>query len=112
MNEIITELVKIEGPVIVTGSTRGCNTRYKMWARTACGELRRIETNPTSESNFTCSIKGRTSSIYRMVLRSRGGMPWIADAWDNSASYGVDLEAEFANLKAAIAANKEQNYGQ
>jgi len=108
MKQAITELVTIDGWVIVKGSTRGCGNRYVMTGKTPSGESLSIETNPVSASNQTCSFQVGSSRVFQMKLRSRGGMGWFADAWDNSASSGVDLESKFERLQG-IAVGKEQN---
>lgn len=110
MKKIIIALVENECRLIVKGSTRGCVHSYTMTGRTPSGQSLSIETNPTSQSNLTCSLPGQTSRIYRMALRKRGYMSLFADAWDNSVCSGDNLEKEFARLKA-IAANKEQDHG-
>ncbi len=96
--------------VISKGSTRGCGRRYVLRGETPQGEFVRVETNPCSESNWTCDINTRTARIFQVMVREVGVMTPVADQWASSASSGMDLESEFARQKS-IAAHKEQDHG-
>ena len=111
MKKVITDLVTINPWVIVKGSTRGCGIRYVMSGKSARGQHFPIETNPTSPSNTSCSLQGRTSRVFRMTLRSRPSMGWFADVWECSACCGLDLEAAFDQMQRLVSA-REQQHGQ
>lgn len=96
---------------ISKGSTRGCGSRYVLIGNTPEGERMRIETNPVSESNWTCDIHKQSAIFFRLGVREVGVMTPVADWWETSASSGEDLEAEFERHKAA-ATNQEQDHGQ
>ena len=106
-----TVLIKLTFPPIVKGSTRGCGRRYVLRGDTPQGEWMRVETNPTSESNWTCDIHKQTALIFRVAVREVGVATPIANRWESSASSGQDHVSEFANQQA-IAATKEQDHGE
>lgn len=110
MEENRTILLQLQ-MVIVKGSTRGCGWRYVLRGVTPQGELVRVETNPCSESNWTCDIHKRTAVVFQVVVRAVGVVTPIADRWATSASCGADLESEFARQKA-IFTTREQVHGQ
>jgi hypothetical protein len=105
-----TILLKRTWVYIVKGSTRGCGLRYILNGETPDGESMRMETNPCSESNWTCDLHNNGARFFRVAVREVGVMTPIADKWETSVTSGVDLEAEFQREKAD-AANKEQQNG-
>lgn len=109
MKRIRTVLVRLDGFIVVKGSTRGCGLRYILRGKTALGEYMKIDTNPTSLSNYSCDIHKLTSSTLRVTVREKGLASCIADKWESSASSGEDLESEFAHQRAN-AANREQDH--
>ena len=96
---------------ITKGSTRGCGRRYVLIGNTPQGECMRVETNPGSESNWTCDIRKQSAIFFRVGVREVGVMSPVADWWETSASSGEDLEAEFERQKS-VASNQEQDHGQ
>jgi hypothetical protein len=95
---------------ISKGSTRGCGRRYVLRGITPQGEIVRVETNPCSESNWTCDFHTRTAVVFQVVVRAVDVVQPVADQWATSASSGVDLESEFERQKA-IATTQEKIHG-
>lgn len=103
-------LVRVSPMVVVKGSTRGCGRRYVLRSQTADGLSLHIETNPSSQSNFTCDLRERKIHVLQVALRLTNEFGGIADAWDDSQSCDIDLEAEFASQQTKIIP-KEKNNG-